>query len=261
MGEALLARLLPLAALLLLSAYFSASEAAFFSLSKVEQDTLRRRGGARLTWMLERMASSPDDVLITVLTGNMLVNVFASSLGEAVGRLIFPVEAELLSIVTMTGLLLVTGEMAPKSIAVRYAPAFARFSAVPLYTLYRGLRPVRWFLRLFSRLAGRQPAARPAGRLGERAAAGARRPGIIRSAVRIGFKEGILDNSELHLVESFWTPGADRSCCTRRREARWSRPSSRTWTTSWATSRCATCCRSASPWSPSGAPRSWFAPA
>jgi len=197
MANALLARLLPLAGLLALSAFFSGSEAALFSLSKIEQDALRRRGGARPTWVLERMLASPDDVLITILTGNMLVNVFASALGEAIGRMIFPVEAELLSILTMTGLLLLVGEMAPKNFGVRYGLAFARFSAGPLFYLYHGLRPLRWFLGVFGRLAGRLAPGRSA------AGSPARRPGIIRSAVHIGFKEGILDTSELHLVESF----------------------------------------------------------
>jgi putative hemolysin len=196
MADALIPRLLPLMALLLLSAYFSGSEAAFFSLSKLEQDTLRRRSGQPSARILERIVSSPDDILITILTGNMLVNVFASSLGEAIGRIIFPVEGEFLSILTMTVLLLLAGEMVPKNIGVRHSLAFARFAAGPLYYLYHGLRPVRWFLGLFSRLTA----------LGSRSRAAADRTprrGIIRSAVHIGFKEGILDSSELHLVESF----------------------------------------------------------
>jgi putative hemolysin len=200
MVNALLVRLLPLVALLLLSAYFSGSEAAFFSLSKLEQDTLRRRSGSRAAGVLDHVASSPDDVLITILTGNMLVNVFASSLGEAIGRIIFPVEGELLSIGAMTILLLLVGEIVPKNIGVRYSLAFARLSAGPLHYLYHGLRPARWFLGLFSRLAA---LASPSRASAHASAGGKPRHGIIRSAVHIGFKEGILDTSELRLVESF----------------------------------------------------------
>ena len=192
----LLRLLISLAALLLLSAYFSGSEAAFFSLSSLEQDNLKRRSGSKLADILSRIFSSPDDILITILTGNMFVNVFASSLGEAIGERIFPFETELLSIISMTVLLLIFGEMAPKNLAVQKAQSFSRFSAVPLHYLYLLFTPLRWFFNLFNRLVNLLLPERDSGE--PRA-----KHSIIRSAVQIGFKEGILDRSELDLVESF----------------------------------------------------------
>ena len=137
--------LILLATLLLLSAYFSGSEAAFFSLSTLEQDSLKRRSTPKLARILSRIFSSPDDILITLLTGNMFVNVFASSLGEAIGERIFPFDTELFSIVSMTVLLLIFGEMTPKNLAVRNAQVFSRFSAVPLNFLFVLIAPIRWF--------------------------------------------------------------------------------------------------------------------
>jgi putative hemolysin len=86
--------------------------------------------------------------------------------------------------------------MTPKNLAVRKAQSFSRFSAVPLYYLFILLTPLRWFFNLFNRLINlllpeRDPVEQRA------------RHSIIRSAVQIGFKEGILDRSELDLVESF----------------------------------------------------------
>ncbi|UCF99268.1 MAG: HlyC/CorC family transporter [Spirochaetaceae bacterium] len=196
MDVALLRLLIPLAALLLLSAYFSGSEAAFFSLSTLEQDSLKRRSGTKLAAILSRIFASPDDILITLLTGNMFVNVFASSLAEAIGERIFPFETELFSIISMTVLLLIFGEMAPKNIAVRSAPSLSRFSAVPLHYLSVLLTPLRWFFNLFNRLVNLLIPAREADEQRFKHS-------IIRSAVQIGFKEGILDRSELDLVESF----------------------------------------------------------
>jgi putative hemolysin len=192
----LLRLLIPLAALLLLSAYFSGSEAAFFSLSSLEQDSLKRRSGSKLAAILSRIFSSPDDILITLLTGNMFVNVFASSLGGAIGERIFPFKTELFSIISMTALLLIFGEMTPKNLAVRKAQAFSRFSALPLHYLYVLFTPLRWFFNLFNRLVNLLLPERPARGQGAKHS-------IIRSAVQIGFKEGILDRSELDLVESF----------------------------------------------------------
>jgi putative hemolysin len=192
----LLRLLIPLAALLLLSAYFSGSEAAFFSLSRLEQDSLKRRSGSRLAAILSRIFASPDDILITLLTGNMFVNVFASSLGEAIGERIFPFDTELFSIISMTVLLLIFGEMTPKNLAVRKAQVLSRLSAVPLHYLYLLFTPLRWFFNLFNRLVN---LLLPGWSAGEKRA----KHSIIRSAVQIGYKEGILDRSELDLVESF----------------------------------------------------------
>jgi len=79
---------------------------------------------------------------------------------------------------------------------VRKAQAFSRFSALPLHYLYLLFTPLRWFFNLFNRLVNLL--------LPERHARGqGAKHSIIRSAVQIGFKEGILDRSELDLVESF----------------------------------------------------------
>jgi putative hemolysin len=195
MDVELLRLVVSLAVLLLLSAYFSGSEAAFFSLSNLEQDSLKRRSGSKLAVILSRIFSSPDGILITILTGNMFVNVFASSFAEAIGERIFPFETDLFSIISMTVLLLIFGEMAPKNLAVREAQSFSRFSAVPLYYLYLLFKPLRWFFNLFNRLVNLL--------LPERDTEQQAKHSIIRSAVQIGYKEGILDRSELDLVESF----------------------------------------------------------
>jgi putative hemolysin len=196
MNTELLRLLISLAVLLLLSAYFSGSEAAFFSLSTLEQDGLKKRSSARLATILSRIFSRPDDILITLLTGNMLVNVFASALAEAIGERIFPLGSELFSIISMTVLLLILGEMTPKNVAVRNAQVFSRFSAVPVHYLSIALMPLRWFFNLFNRLVNVLIPERDG-------AGGQAKHSIIRSAVQIGYKEGILDRSELDLVESF----------------------------------------------------------
>jgi CBS domain containing-hemolysin-like protein len=187
---------IPLITLLLLSAFFSGSEAAVFSLSRLEQDGLKRRSGSKLASILARIFASPDDILITILTGNMFVNVFASSLGEAIGERIFPFDSELFSIISMTVLLLIFGEMTPKNLAVRKAQAFVRIAGVPLHYLYRLFTPLRWFFNLFNRIVN---ALFPERGYGDPRT----KHSIIRSAVQIGYKEGILDRSELDLVESF----------------------------------------------------------
>jgi putative hemolysin len=198
MDEPLLAQAILLLILLLFSAYFSGSETAFFSLSYFEQDTLKRTTHSpRRRRILKLILENPDGILITILTGNMLVNVAASSLAERLGRSLFPLSSELLSIAAMTLLLLLVGEMTPKNLAVRKPLSFARASSLPLYGFYRLLSPLRLLLQgLNQKIGSLLKVQGPSREETQRR--------IILSAVQIGFKEGILHPSELHMTESFF---------------------------------------------------------
>jgi len=198
MDESLLPQAAVLLILLLFSAYFSGSETAFFSLSFFEQDTLKRttRSPQRRR-IIRYILDNPDGILITILTGNMLVNVTAASLAERLGKRLFPFSSELLSIAAMTLLLLLIGEMTPKNLAVRKPLTFARASSLPLYGCYRLLAPLRLLLQGVNRSLGFLLKVPESGKeeMQQR---------IILSAVQIGFKEGILHPSELNMAESFF---------------------------------------------------------
>jgi len=183
--------------LLILSAFFSGSEAALFSLTGPEQESLKRRAAPAERRILEIMLSRPDEMLVAILTGNMIVNMIAASLAEAAGERIFSVDSELFSIICITLILLLIGEMAPKTIAVRHSPAFMRVVSRPLYFLFLALKPLCRFLNLFNRWTGTLvPAPELSGSAASRK--------IILPAVRVGYREGILNQSELHLFESFF---------------------------------------------------------
>ena len=66
--------------LLLLSAFFSGSETAFFSLNLLERDKLRRQLSGKRGEFVAAILRSPENILITILTGNMFVNLFFASL-------------------------------------------------------------------------------------------------------------------------------------------------------------------------------------
>ncbi len=197
MEEGLVAQAVILAILLFFSAYFSGTEAAFFSLSSLEQDTLKRRSPLFLRKIMEMILSAPDDILITILTGNMFVNIIASTVAGLLGDRLFAFDSELFSIIGMTLLLLLIGEMTPKNLGVRNSLAFAGVSALPLYYIHIFLKPLRWVLNLSPGLINRLFPL-------EVADARAVKRRVILSAVQIGFKEGILDQSELNLFETFF---------------------------------------------------------
>ncbi len=186
-----------LAFLLFLSAFFSGSETALFSLNSLEKDALRRRSTGKNAEFTARFFSHPDDILVTILTGNMFVNIFSSAIAEAIGARIFKEAAELLSIAAMTVLLLIIGEMTPKNLAIRHALKFSTKSTFPLKVIHTLLRPItlplsrirRSVLSYFPKQHGH---------------AGTDQAGAILSAIRIGYDRQTIEESELQLLERFF---------------------------------------------------------
>ena len=184
--------------LLLMSAYFSGTETAFFSLSRLEIESLKKKDSPYLIRILVIILSSLDDVLITILIGNMVVNVFASTLGEKLAADLFQDQnSEVLSILLMTILLLIFGELTPKRLAVRYSRKFSSLSAIPLYFTHRFFTPVRFVLKVISKSA---LAVFP----GEKEKVKEDNGDIILSTVKLGYKQEMISNYELQLFKSFF---------------------------------------------------------
>lgn len=136
-----------LVVLLALSAFFSSSETALFSLSLVQVERLRERGG-RTGRAVAQLLSLPRRLLITILVGNMVVNIALSSAlaavaaGSRLGH-----KAVAIAIVVTTMLLLIFGEVTPKTLAVRHAEGLSRAVAVPLLWFCQVILPIRFVLR------------------------------------------------------------------------------------------------------------------
>ena len=194
--DGLLIRGIAMVVLLSLSAFFSGTETAFFSLNSLEKDSLRRRTTGGNGRFVELLFSHPDEVLVTILTGNMFVNIFASSISGAIGDAVFSRSAELLSIASMTVILLVVGEMTPKNIAVRHSLRFSAFAAGILRPIHVVLRPVTgplgWLRHaVISAYPGRK-------------AVDEGRAEAVLSAIRMGYQSKTIDESELRLLERFF---------------------------------------------------------
>jgi putative hemolysin len=117
-----------------LSAVFSGSETALFSLTHVQRERLEEkkpRAGGRIS----RLLADPDRLLGTILLGNLLVNTTASAcftlaIIDWAGRAGRDPDPYLgVGGLVMTGLLLVFGEVGPKVVANRQPEAFAAFAA------------------------------------------------------------------------------------------------------------------------------------
>ncbi len=140
---------------LILSAFFSGSETAFFSLSKVKLQHLKESGipaALRVVKLLEE----PKELLITILIGNTLVNVAASTIAAlltaeiSVGFGFSKDLAIILEIIIVVAFLLVLGEITPKIISVKNATIFSQRISFMMYVIKYLFYPISFVLAKFS---------------------------------------------------------------------------------------------------------------
>jgi Putative Mg2+ and Co2+ transporter CorB len=110
---------------LVLSAFFSSAESAFISLPKLRIRYLVEIGVKRAE-QLAKAAEKPERFLATVLLGNNLVNVAAATLGTILAVAAFgAIKGPIIAVVGVTAILLVFGEVIPKTLAVHHAQRLA----------------------------------------------------------------------------------------------------------------------------------------
>lgn len=137
---------------LIMSGYFSATETAFLSFNKLRMKTMAEKGNKRASLVL-KLSANYDSMLSTILIGNNIVNILGTSLttvlfvnliGEANG-------ASVATIVT-TVVVLIFGEVSPKSIAKESPEKFALFSAPLLNILITVLTPFNFLFRQWKKI-------------------------------------------------------------------------------------------------------------
>jgi putative hemolysin len=180
---------------LLLSAFFSSAEVAFISLQKIRLRHLIHTGVAGAE-QVARMTERPERLLTTILLGNNLVNTAAAALGTviAIALLGSGGRSVLIATITVTILLLVFSEIAPKTIATRLGERLAFLYLRPMQALTWILLPITAVLgRIASGLAriiGGQPV--PRGLVSE---------GEIRTMISVGREEGAVEEAEAEMAE------------------------------------------------------------
>ncbi len=144
---------------LILSAFFSGSETAFFSLSKLQLIKIEKEA-SKNSRRIVRLLKNPRELLIIILLGNTLVNVAASSTAAIIAinigekYLIHTSKSILLTseIIIMTLLLLVFGEITPKLLAFSSPKKFAKISSFLLEIVKYVFWPLIKILELISTL-------------------------------------------------------------------------------------------------------------
>jgi putative hemolysin len=196
-----------LVVLVILSAFFSASETAITSIGRLKQEEFRRDkrlGHRSLDWLKE----NPSMMLGTILVGNNVVNISASAIATLVA--IFALEKSGLgsigvalgfTIGIMTFAILVFGEIIPKTIAIRNAEKFALAFAPTVRIISIALFPLTKVLVLISTpfvvlFGGKMPKRGPFLTIDE-----------IKMLLSIGEREGVIEEEEREMISSIFEFG------------------------------------------------------
>ena len=146
--------ILIMAACLAMSAYFSATETAFSSLNRNRLKVLADSGNKRAALAL-RLAGDYDRLISTILIGNNIVNITVASVGTLLFVELYGDVGATVSTVVVTVVVLIFGEITPKSIAKDAPERFALFSAPFIRLWIWVLTPLNFLFSQWKRLVSR----------------------------------------------------------------------------------------------------------
>jgi putative hemolysin len=144
LDDSILPRAFILFILFLFSAFFSACEAAFFSLTHVQLKEIKEKG--RSGSLVHSLLEKPRELLITIYIGNELVNIAISVLITSIAITLFGSIGVGIAIGVATFLLLIFGEIIPKSMSLKLAQTYSLIAAYPLKLFYNIVQPPQKFL-------------------------------------------------------------------------------------------------------------------
>jgi len=197
----LLWELLGILFLLFLSALFSGSETAITSVSRLRIQGLAKEEDDKRAKVLLPLVENPSRMLSALLVGNNLVNVAMSVLAAAIFFQLFPSGGMALATITLTIVILIFGEITPKTYAannaermsLRIAPLVSRWTDIA-YPVVRLLLPLtNWLTKM---LGGNVENTEDLVTEAE-----------IRQMIDVGEKEGVLEENEREMIESIFEFG------------------------------------------------------
>jgi CBS domain containing-hemolysin-like protein len=180
-----------------LSGFFSSSETSFFSLNTIHLEQMRRDENPRLE-LIKYLLSQPRRLIVTILIGNEFVNVSASVISAVIVIQLLGTENKYFNLLVMVPILLLVGEITPKTLALRHNVGFAAFQSKPIQLFAKLITPVRWIVRLIADgfttlIVGK-----------ERTRGNIVTEDMLRTLAREAVKEGVVDHQEARFVDQLF---------------------------------------------------------
>jgi CBS domain containing-hemolysin-like protein len=176
----------------MLSAFFSGVETALMAINAIKVKTLfrqKKRGSAALY----RIKQNPQRLIITILIGNNLVNIAAASLATVIFTDIFGSSGVGIATGIMTFLILIFGEITPKTFATQNSVRISLLVARPIELLSMMIYPVVRFFEFISRFMSKVLGSREEKHLSEEE---------LKTIVTMGAKEGLLDKESAEMMHN-----------------------------------------------------------
>ena len=196
MEDSILSRSFLLLVLILFSAFFSACEAAFFSLNPLQLTEIKEKKG-RSGSLVHSLLEKPRELLITIYIGNELVNIGISVVITSVSITLFGNIGVGIAIGVGTFVLLIFGEIVPKTMSLKLAQSYALIAAYPLKLFYRIVHPPQ---QVLTRLAEKFINAIGISALSRK------EPTItdeeFHTMVQMGVGEGVIDAEEREMIHN-----------------------------------------------------------
>ncbi|MDB0440478.1 HlyC/CorC family transporter [Clostridioides difficile] len=144
-----LVQIIILVVLLMGSAFFSASETALMSLSKIRIRYMQDEGvkGAKL---VSSLIENPNKLLSSILVGNNVVNIAATSISTSLFIGLMGEKGVAIATAVMTVLVLIFGEITPKTIAASNSEKVSLLVSKPIRVIIFILRPVVWVFNIIT---------------------------------------------------------------------------------------------------------------
>lgn len=196
MDDSLFSRSLLLIFLLLCSAFFSACEVAYFSLNSLQLNEMAEKKG-RMGRIVNSLLEKPRELLITIYIGNEFVNIAVSVVVTSIAINIFGSLGVGVAIGIGTLLLLIFGDIIPKSISIKFAQPYALFSAYPLKVFAKLVQPAQklfsvWTERIICSMGVLPHGLKESPITDEE----------FRAMVEVGEGEGVIDSDEKELIQN-----------------------------------------------------------
>ena len=198
-GDAVI-QLLVLLILLALSAFFSSSETALVTVNKIRMRNLAESGNKQAEIVIKTVENQ-SKMLSAILIGNNVVNLSASSLSTVMASSLFGNKAVGISTGILTLLILVFGEITPKTMATYSAEKISLRFAKYIYFLMTVLTPVIFLVNLLSGLVLKLFGVDTDGK----------RDAItedeLRTIVEVSHEEGVLETEEKKMITNVFDFG------------------------------------------------------
>ena len=143
-------QIIGLVILIMGSAFFSASETSLMSLSKIRMRYMQDEG-VKNADLVASLIESPNKLLNSILVGNNVVNIAATSISTALLTAKFGANGVAAATAIMTIIILIFGEITPKSIAANNSEKVALLVSKPIKLIITILSPIVWIFNIFTK--------------------------------------------------------------------------------------------------------------